>query len=434
MRSAAGRTATPTRSRACSRGCPGPRKGLIGPWAHAWPQAGPPEPTIGFLQEVIRWFDHWLVGTETGIMDEPMLRAWIHEPVRPAACYTERPGRWVAEDGWPRADVPARTLVLGGDGRLDEAGEDGRLQIVGQQTAGLDAGSWCPYGEVADWPGDQRAMDGMSLTFTSDPLPERLEILGYPEVTLRLESDRPLALVIVRLCEVWPDGASTVVTRALQNLTHRESDEHPAALVPGEPFTATIRLDATGHAFAPGNRIRVGRLADLLAVGVAVAGAGDSGAATPARARSRCPSASRGPRTARCPSSASPRSPSRCPRRCSGPAPPGGRSRTTSRRAGSSSSYDWQVGGLIRLPNGLEIEDRNLTVFSIVEGDPLSARVRCRDGRGDRPRRLAHAVRDGLGDDLRRGLVPRQEHGPGLGGRQARLRADVQAQLPRDLV
>ena len=98
----------------------------------------------------------------------------------------------------------------------------------------------------------------MSLTFTSDPLPERLEILGYPEVTLRLESDRPLALVIVRLCEVWPDGASTVVTRALQNLTHRESDEHPAALVPGEPFTATIRLDATGHAFAPGNRIRVG--------------------------------------------------------------------------------------------------------------------------------------------------------------------------------
>ena len=87
-------------------GLSGPRKGLIGPWAHAWPQAGPPEPTIGFLQEVMRWFDHWLVGIETGIMDEPMLRAWIHEPVRPAACYTERPGRWAAEDGWPRERRP----------------------------------------------------------------------------------------------------------------------------------------------------------------------------------------------------------------------------------------------------------------------------------------------------------------------------------------
>ena len=176
-------------------GLPGPRKGLIGPWAHAWPQAGPPEPTIGFLQEVVRWFDHWLRGIDTGIMDEPMLRAWIHEPVRPAACYTERPGRWVAEDGWPRDADPPRTLALGGDGRLEAGGTVGRLQIVGRQTAGLDAGSWCPYGEVADWPGDQRAMDGMSLTFTSDPLPERLEILGYPEATLRLESDRPLALV-----------------------------------------------------------------------------------------------------------------------------------------------------------------------------------------------------------------------------------------------
>ena len=41
-------------------GLPGPRKGLIGPWAHAWPQAGPPGPTIGFLQEMLRWFDHWL--------------------------------------------------------------------------------------------------------------------------------------------------------------------------------------------------------------------------------------------------------------------------------------------------------------------------------------------------------------------------------------
>ena len=78
-------------------GLPGPRKGLIGPWAHAWPQAGPPEPTIGFLQEVIRWFDHWLKGEQNGIMDEPMLRAWIQEPLPPRTCYTEIPGRWIAE-------------------------------------------------------------------------------------------------------------------------------------------------------------------------------------------------------------------------------------------------------------------------------------------------------------------------------------------------
>ena len=62
-------------------GLPGPRKGLIGPWAHAWPQAGPPGPAIGFLQETLRWWDHWLGGVDTGIMDEPMLRAYIQELV-----------------------------------------------------------------------------------------------------------------------------------------------------------------------------------------------------------------------------------------------------------------------------------------------------------------------------------------------------------------
>ena len=49
--------------------------------------------------------------------------------------------------------------------------------------------------------------------------------------------------------------------------------------------------------------------------------------------------------------------------------------------------YDWDVGGRTRLPNGLEVEDSNRTTFSIVEGDPLSARVECRTvgsvGRGE---------------------------------------------------
>ena len=56
--------------------------------------------------------------------------------------------------------------------------------------------------------------------------------------------------------------------------------------------------------------------------------------------------------------------------------------------------YDWQVGGLIRLPNGLEVEDRNRTVFSIVGGRPAVGARPLRDGRVDRPRRVADAVRD----------------------------------------
>jgi uncharacterized protein len=367
-------------------GLPGPRKGLIGPWTHAWPQAGPPEPTIGFLQEVRRWFDHWLGGVDTGIMDEPMLRAWIHDSFRPQVCYTERPGRWVAEPGWPAPGAEPRRLHLNADGLGEAAGAEEERTILGRQTAGLDAGSWCPYGEPADWPGDQREMDGMSVTFTSEPLDEPLEILGFPDVELTLASDRRNALVCVRLCEVFADGTSALVTRALQNLTHRESDEHPTPLVPGERFTATVRLDATGHAFAAGSRIRVGISPTYWPwawpspepVTLTVV-AGASALVLPVRAPR--------PGDADLPDFAEPEE--------SAPLPvevlhggPAGRSLCRDLSTGRVDIvYDWDVGGRSRLPNGLAVQDANRTTFSIVEGDPLSARVQCRTvgsiGRGD---------------------------------------------------
>ncbi len=98
----------------------------------------------------------------------------------------------------------------------------------------------------------------MSMTFESDPLLERFEILGHPRGDARDRERQPNALVMVRLCEVTPDGQSTLVTRALQNLTHRDSDEAPSPLEPGKRYSITVKLDARGHAFAAGNKIRLG--------------------------------------------------------------------------------------------------------------------------------------------------------------------------------
>jgi predicted acyl esterase len=79
------------------QGCRGPRKGLIGPWSHAYPFLGDPGPAIGYLQEAIRWWRHWLEGTDTGIMDEPVYTTWINEPHLPAPSYPDHPGRWVGD-------------------------------------------------------------------------------------------------------------------------------------------------------------------------------------------------------------------------------------------------------------------------------------------------------------------------------------------------
>ena len=105
-------------------GLSAPRKGLIGPWAHAYPHAAYPGPQIGFLQEALRWWDFWLKDIENGIMDEPMLRAWMQESVRPATTYAERPGRWVAETRWPPEDRRPLRLHLGA-GRLAGAARAG---------------------------------------------------------------------------------------------------------------------------------------------------------------------------------------------------------------------------------------------------------------------------------------------------------------------
>ncbi|MCF8038905.1 MAG: CocE/NonD family hydrolase, partial [Desulfohalobiaceae bacterium] len=78
-----------------------PRKGLIGPWSHLYPHLGRPGPAIGFLQEELRWWDLWLKDRETGIMDEPMLRAWMQDSVPPTTSYEHRPGRWICEFEWP---------------------------------------------------------------------------------------------------------------------------------------------------------------------------------------------------------------------------------------------------------------------------------------------------------------------------------------------
>jgi putative CocE/NonD family hydrolase len=105
-----------------------PCKGLIGPWAHGYPEVATPGPQIGFLQESLRWWDHWLKDQATGIMDEPLLRAWIQEPVRPARSYAERPGRWVSETAWPSPRIETQRLYLGGGGALGRApGDPGLL-------------------------------------------------------------------------------------------------------------------------------------------------------------------------------------------------------------------------------------------------------------------------------------------------------------------
>ena len=154
-----------------------PRKGLVGPWGTRSPDRAP-RPADRLPPGVRPLVGRALKGRDTGIMDEPMLRAWMQDPVAPAPDYDERPGRWVAEAAWPGRDEPPLAFVLDAEGLTAEPTGDAALVHTSPQTVGLDAGAWCAYGNPADIPVDQRRDDARSLTFDSAPVAERFEMLG----------------------------------------------------------------------------------------------------------------------------------------------------------------------------------------------------------------------------------------------------------------
>ncbi len=369
---------------------PGIRKGLIGPWPHAFPHYATPGPAIGFLQEALRWWDHWLKGADTGIQHEPMLRAWMHESTPPAPWMDEVPGRWVSEDTWPSPRVEAARWRLDADGVLrDAAGVsrpdaetaaslgadgDGRLRIKGSQLCGADAGAWCAESQPSDFPPDQRAAEGQSLCFTSAPLVAPLEILGHPRLTLSFSSDRPLALLAARLDDVAPDGVSRLVAQQIVNLTHLESHEYPEPLEPGRSYTTRLAIDAVAHAFPAGHRLRVALSPTYWPwawpspepVTLTVAG-GATMLELPVRP---------------------PRAEDKALRPFDPPVVPEGLGETTSGGGPGGRSYTrdlvadgivWTFryvdGGTVVLPNGWVTTESNRVSYGVRAGDPLSARV-----------------------------------------------------------
>ncbi|WP_176440865.1 CocE/NonD family hydrolase [Oceanicola sp. 22II-s10i] len=272
------------------RNLPG-AKGIVGPWVHKYPHFAVPEPRIGFLQEALRWWDRWLKGVETGVEEDPALALYLMDGVRPATWYAERPGRWIAEGGWPSAGIgtevfrlvpgelmsdagqrPARggaqkaPALGGGSGAARTTGPGGddptglgegfTVSLASPQHCGAEGGEFCAIWLGPEMPGDQRPDDAFSACFDSGPLAQT-DIVGAPSLRLRLSSDRPAAQIAVRLNHVHPDGASTRITWGVLNLTRRDSMADPEPLVPGESCDITVPLDHIAYRLPEGHRLRV---------------------------------------------------------------------------------------------------------------------------------------------------------------------------------
>jgi putative CocE/NonD family hydrolase len=221
-----------------------PRRLLMGPWLHTAPDVSPFH-RVDYLEELSGFFGHWLRG-DAG-------------PEAPEVTFYVQGGGWRHERTWP---VPGerRRLYLGAGGTLgpESPSTESAVEYAGDPTVGTLAGLWDPLGTGLGLPLDQGPDDLRSLTFTSEPFSEPVEITGSAEATLRLallEGDE--LTLVVKLCEVTPDGRSSLVTTGWLQASHRTSHDRPEPIPLGEVLGYHVPLWATSYRLAAGSRLRV---------------------------------------------------------------------------------------------------------------------------------------------------------------------------------
>jgi putative CocE/NonD family hydrolase len=204
------------------------------------------------------WFDYWLKGEPTGIMDEPAVfyspRAWVEDRE------TYVPNDWRCAERWPPPEARPQRFYLRGNGSLGTNGPGGpprRYRYDPQRpiaTAGgrnmlIDAG-----------PRDQRPAQALSdygLIYRSDALCEELTIAGEVRVTLSVQSNCPDSDFVAKLIDLHPDGRAMLVMDGIVRAMYRDPSGEPQHLVPDRVERLTINLGHICHTFGAGHRIEV---------------------------------------------------------------------------------------------------------------------------------------------------------------------------------
>ena len=225
---------------------------------------------------LLRWYDHWLKGNDTGLMEEP-----------PVNLFVRGLERYRREDEWPLARAEHRSLYLhGGPSGAVRSLNDGRLSFEPPQAE--DSSFLFSYPDP-DWTGfsgvgtaimDRGMLDSCRkiMTFTSDPLPEDIEVVGNIVLVIYMSSDQTEADLFCRLWDQLPDEmqfpgappAGRLLTRGWLKGTHREKDEsrskpdrpyythaNPRPVEPGKTYRYEVEIWPTSNRFLKGHRIRL---------------------------------------------------------------------------------------------------------------------------------------------------------------------------------
>ncbi|VFR18575.1 FIG00804380: hypothetical protein [plant metagenome] len=247
---------------------------MLGPWDHGaridispWRKQEMAE--APWLGEVLRFFDHYLRGCDTGLDQEA--------PIHYYALHSEQ---WRAASQWPPLPQDQDTpLYLSAGGALAGEADAAAAQADYQVDFTLGTGQGTRYERIAainstsyypDWQGRTDRM----LSFTSAPLAQAMELAGHAVLELFVASNERDGALFAYLTEIEADGTERYVSEGLLRLLHRKESPCPdsyrttwpfhscrkddaAPLVPGQQTFVRLAFIPTAWRFSAGSRVRL---------------------------------------------------------------------------------------------------------------------------------------------------------------------------------
>jgi len=193
--------------------------------------------------QILRWFDHWLKGINTGIMDEPEV-----------AIFDSGTRTWRYENEFPLKRTQWTKFYMSGTSIratppvADEQPDTYRLP---DSYAQLIAGK--PV-----------------LAFQTPPLDKPLHLGGSTSLTVFASSSQIDTLWFINVLDVTPEGRAIPLSRGMLRASFRAMDEtrsmpgqpwhpftHMEPLEPGQVYEFQIELRPIFHTFKPGHRVQL---------------------------------------------------------------------------------------------------------------------------------------------------------------------------------
>lgn len=256
------------------------QKLTLGPWGHtdtAVPAAAGrifgESAVIDLKRDYLRWFDYWLKGRASKILDDPLVRVFVMNS-----------NVWLSGSEYPLPGTTFQKLYLTSGGAANTSGGDGKLTFAAPAAdVPPDRYTYDP----ADPTPDPRAYEEREddekrtrtslerrkeaeeyhatvsaarkdmLVYTTDPLEKPVTIVGPVSATLYAASSAKDTDFFMMLSEVKPQGEVLFLTQGKVRARYRQSIAKPTPIAPGRVYAYTLDLWQTGVTIEKGSRLRV---------------------------------------------------------------------------------------------------------------------------------------------------------------------------------